>query len=175
MIETGDDDAETVGLVSDSDDDDQEEPKKTKKTKKNMAPGHAHCDINFVKHTTYALLKDDTTAQWGEAQLTDPQPKVPPSRADQDKAGDYVLISGADLVLGKKKGRTILTSFNPEDELILNSKWHQFDEEMTGQDLQDLGEECFLLWWQNVRAPRPKAAASKKKKAAPAKGKKTKA
>jgi hypothetical protein len=171
VIATGDDDAEVVEFTTDGSDNDQEEPKKPPKPKKHTTPGHAHCDINFVKHTSYPLLKDDTQAKWGEAQLTDPQPKVPPSRADQDIAGDYVLISGEDLVLGKNKGRTILTTFDPEDELILTSKWHQFDEEMTGQDLVDLGEECFLLWWQNVQAPKPK---STRKKKATAKSKKSK-
>jgi hypothetical protein len=31
-----------------------------------------------------------------------------------------------------------------------------FDEDMTSQDLCDLGETTFLLWWQNIEPPKVK-------------------
>jgi hypothetical protein len=61
-----------------------------------------------------------------------------------------------------------LAQFEPEEELIFTSDWAQFDSPMTGGDLADLGENTFLLWWQNVQRPPVKGNG---KKTAKAKGK----
>jgi hypothetical protein len=53
-------------------------------------------------------------------------------------------------------------TFEPRDELILKKDWSQFDDDMTGQDLVDLDDVPFLLWWQNVLMPPPKKAPRKK-------------
>jgi hypothetical protein len=131
---------------------------KSKRQKTRQGPKEVradHCSINFVKDTRYSLLAGSTQRCWGTATADDPAPPVPASRRDSVKTGDYLLILGKNIKL--KPGPT---TFLPEEELILTSEWHQFEEEMTGQDLADLDDVPFLLWWQNVKAPpvpKPKA------------------
>jgi hypothetical protein len=107
-----------------------------------------------VKNTPYKLLEGSSDTVWAEALFTDPQPPVPKSRSVQTTTGDYVLIQGHDVVLQKNsRGKSVPVTFDPEDEFVLTADWLQFDGEMTGQDLKDLGDEEFLLWWQNVKPP----------------------
>jgi hypothetical protein len=133
--------------------DDDKDKRKAAKKKADVADD-AHCDINFVKNTPYKLFAGSSDTVWAEAAFTDPQPPVPASRSTQTTTGDYVLINGDDVVLQtNSRGKTVPVSFEPEDEFVLTADWVQFDGEMTGQDLKDLGDECFLLWWQNVKPP----------------------
>jgi hypothetical protein len=134
-----------------------EDEKKQKKAAKKKATveDNAHCGINFVTNTPYKLFEGESDLIWAEAEFRDPQPPVPTSRKVQTVAGDYILIAGDDVVLQKtSRGKPVQVSFQPEDEFILTADWSQFDEEMTGQDLVALGEETFLLWWQNVKPPK---------------------
>jgi hypothetical protein len=127
-----------------------------------------HCQVNFVKNTSYKLLADDSDKIWGEGKATDPAPAVPSSRSDSIKPGDYLLFSGNDITIKAAARGRVTVQFEPEEELILTSDWAQFDSPMTGGDLADLGENTFLLWWQNVQRPPVKGTG---KKPAKAKGK----
>ena len=158
-----------------AEEEDEEEEDNTRDTSKKSTKNNPHCTINYTKNTPYQFLAADSdTKIWAEAILTDPAPKVPPSRADATQAGDYVLVTGNDLKLKKTSRGACTTSFEPGEELVLTADWVQFDEDMTGQDLLDLGDITFLLWWQNIKPPKEKARTTiPKKKPAPAK-KKTK-
>ena len=114
-----------------------------------------HCDINFVKDTHYYLLASDTKRQWGSCTAVDPAPPVHENYEDSCEPGDYLLIAGKDINLKSTGANYTTASFDPDDELILTSDWTRFEEEMTGQDLADLEDETFLLWWQNVKPPPP--------------------
>jgi hypothetical protein len=140
--------------TSTEDESDSEKDKRTKR-KAAVTEDHEHCDVNFVKNTTYKLLLDDTDKIWAEAILTDPSPPVPASRADTTNVGDYVLIKGSDVVLkaASTRGKKVNANFPADEELVLASDWDQMDGDMTGQDLVDLGDKTFLLWWQNVQPP----------------------
>lgn len=122
-----------------------------------------HCDYNFVANTTYKLNMDINGEEvvWGEAQF-DPQPAVPSTHEDDYRPGDFVLIKGSDIKLtkngkggkgGKGKTRRQLV-FDAHDQLIMTSEWDNFEDEMSTEDLVNLGEETFLLWWQNVQQPK---------------------
>lgn len=160
---------ETASVASldadDNDDDDNEEEDEEKETP--GKPGHgpmndlSHCTINFVKNTPYKLKVADNDKTWATAELVDAQPRVPPSRAGTYKAGDYVLIRGSDItMLTQGRGnKPMNVTFETEDEIVLTNLWHQFDGPMTGQDLADLENETFLMWWQNVEAPPAKRKA----------------
>jgi hypothetical protein len=159
---TGDVDPAEEDEDDENSDDDKDQHKAAKK--KADVADEAHCDINFVKNTPYKLLEGSSDTVWAEAVFADPQPPVPTSRSIQTTTGDYVLIAGDDVVLQKNaRGKTVQVSFAPEDEFVLTTDWVQFDGEMTGQDLKDLCEEGFLLWWQNVKPPPvPKARIPRK-------------
>ena len=154
----GNDDAEDVdqseATLSSADDDEAD------------APSDPHCSINFVKNTPYKLLVGDTNKCWATATMTDPSPPVNSHRHSKIHPGDYLLVKGNDIKLNKK-GATV---FDPEEEIILTSDWDRFEADMTGQDLVDLGDETFLLWWQNIEPPkvpdqkRATIAKSKKKR-----------
>jgi hypothetical protein len=139
----------------------------TKKGKKASNPA-PHCDHNFVKNTAYKLVDQQTEKVWGEAVMLDPQPAVHVSRSIAIKTGDYVLMRGEDITL-KSTGRSnTKVVFEKEGELILQKDWTQFDEDMTGSDLCDLGDVEFLLWWQCITpplVPKSKRAVIPKKKA----------
>ena len=93
--------------------------------------------------------------------MEDPSPKVPPTRKDDYTTGDYLLVKGNQINLKHLGSAFTKTSFDPDEELILTSDWDRFDSAMTGQDLVDLDDLPFLLWWQNVKPPailKPKAA-----------------
>jgi hypothetical protein len=126
-----------------------------------------HCDINFVQHTKYKLLANATTTViWAEGSCIDPQPKPPEEKSDTH-IGDYLLFKGDDIKLKIGPKSSTKTVFMPSDELILQNDWTPFEEEMTGQDVVELGDETFLLWWQNIAPPKIKAAkASKESKTA---------
>ena len=122
-----------------------------------------HCDYNFVANTTYKLNMDINGEEvvWGEAQF-DPQPAVPSTHEDDYRPGDFVLIKGSDIKLtkrgkggkgGKGKPRRQLV-FDVQDQLIMTKEWDNFEDEMSTEDLVNLGEETFLLWWQNVQQPK---------------------
>jgi hypothetical protein len=169
-LEIMNDDDETQ---NDSDEDDDRPAKKVKKKgKKEEEEETPHCDINFVKNTPYSLLAGSTTKVWGTAKAEDPAPKVPDSRKDTYKTGDYLLVKGNSINLKHTGNLNTKVTFDPEEELILTSGWDRFDDQMTGQDLFDLDDNTFLLWWQNVKPPaipKPKAptvAAKKKTKKA---------
>ena len=172
-----DDTAEDIDLTADDvtndedadmdDDDEDEGPSKRTKTATGSKVAHDHCDVNFVKDTNYYLLASDTKKQWGSATFVDPAPAVPSFRKDSCSPGDYMLIAGKDIVLKSTGSNYTTATFDPCDELILKNTWAQFDDEMTGQDLFDLEDETFLIWWQNVKAPSPpktKQATIQKKK-----------
>lgn len=135
----------------------------------------SHCNINFVANTPYKLLHGDTDKSWGSAKVVDPAPKPPKSRGAL-KAGDYLLVMGKDVDLKSTGRNNTATVFAADEELVLTEDWAQFDAEMTGQDLVDLDDECFLLWWQNIRPPAvPKEKAPTiAKKTLPNRGKKKK-
>jgi hypothetical protein len=137
---------------NDEDTDDNQEdddPAQRKKATK-YSP---HCDIQFVVNTSYKLLVDATKKVWGTAIFLDPQPTVPPSRKSTVKVGDYVLIRGKDITLAKAKGASFKANFSATDEFVLTKDWVQFDDDMTGADLQGLDDVPFLLWWQSVQPP----------------------
>jgi hypothetical protein len=162
FVEVADDEEE-----EDTDDDEHRNAKRAKKIH-GQEITTPHCDINFVKNTPYMLLSGSTQRVWGSGKSTDPAPRVPNARKDECKAGDYLLMKGSDIALKSTGNNNCKTSFEPQEELILTSDWDRFDEVMSGQDLVDLGDETFLLWWQNVKAPpvpKPKRAtvAAKKK------------
>lgn len=164
--EEDDDDDDNKGNDSSDDNKEDDVPGKRKKATK-YSP---HCDVNFVLNTPYKLLIDDTKKAWGSALFLDPQPKVPASRTSSVKVGDYVLIRGKDITLVKTKG--CKANFSATDEFVLTKDWAQFDDDMTGADLQGLDDIPFLLWWQSilppvVKIPKKSAAvleAEKKKK-----------
>jgi hypothetical protein len=164
-------DEEDEEADDDEDEDEDEEENKTKK--KESTKNNPHCNINFVTDTVYPFLAADyITKTWGKGTLTDPSPAVPSSRADSVEAGDYVLVTGHDVTLLTTSRTSCVATFVPEEELILQNDWSQFDDEMSGQDLRDLGDLTFLLWWQNVKAPKVKAAANPRKPKAKAPAKK---
>jgi hypothetical protein len=177
--------AEEVGGSDDDDDNDndldEDEDEELTPASRNMRKGgnpklaHPHCHINFVKDTNYYLLHEDTQKCWGTCTSEDPAPPPPRSRRDSCDAGDYLLIAGKDIKLKWTGGNYTKTTFQPEEELILTNDWHQFDQEMSGSVLFDLGDVTFLLWWQNIKAPPvPKKKAptmTKKQKADAAKKK----
>ena len=154
-------------------DDDDDRPAKRAKNGKSEVDDTPHCDINFVRNTQYSLLAGDSNNMWGSAKAEDPSPKVPAARKKDYKLGDYLLIKGIN-ILPKHTGTNYTkVTFDPEEELILTNEWTQFEESMSEQDLVDLDDTTFLLWWQNVKppaVPKPKAptvakkAAKKKKK-----------
>ena len=153
-----DDDADMDGEGTRSDDDEDEEeeqvttPAKRRKQGEKKTP-YEHCDISFMKDTVYYLLAADNKKQWGTATSEDPAPPVPESKKGAYESGDYLLIRGHDIKL-KSTGSTYThTTFDPSDELILTNTWELFDVEMTGQDLYDLNDDTFLLWWQNIKPP----------------------
>jgi hypothetical protein len=142
-------------------------PAKRVKQGKEEDDNTPHCDINFVKNTTYTLFAGNTKKVWGTAKSEDPAPKVPDTRPEYE-TGDYLLLKGSDITLKHAGNNNCRTSFDPDEELVLTSDWDRFDDTMTGQDLVDLGDVSFLIWWQNVKppaVPKPKSAtvASKKK------------
>ena len=110
--------------------------------------------MNFVKNTKYKLLAGSGNKIFAEGTCIDPAPKVPDWCLNKGgpRAGDYLLFKGDDINLYKGKGK-VLATFTPVEELILKADWEQFDEEMTGQDLVSLGNETFLLWFQNIQSP----------------------
>ena len=144
------------------DEEEEEEEPAHKTTKgKNTPVDQPHCNINFVINTPYKLLVTGSdTKIFAETTLLDPSPLVPTSRKLGVNNGDYVLLRGKDMAF-KSSYKT--TSFDPEDEYILQSNWSQFDSEMSGAYLADLGDVTFLLWWENVMPPK---VATKKRAAA---------
>ena len=141
-------------------------PKPKPKPKGKKDPDHS-CTINFVKNTPYKLLDHGVNPSkiWGEGKALDPSPVVPPSRASSTGTGNYLLFKGSDIVLTKGNKKHPIT-FLPEEEYVLTNKWVQFEDEMTGGDLVELGEETFLMWWENIQppaVPKPKARAIPKK------------
>jgi hypothetical protein len=168
------DDDEEPKVENDTDDAEEEEDDETEEdnkrdSSKKSTKNNPHCTINFVKNTPYQFLASDSNTKiWAEGIITDPAPKPPTSRSMNIQAGDYVLVAGSDLTLKKTGRSSVIANFEPNEELILTADWVQFDEDMTGQDLVDLGDVPFLLWWQNikpptVRKPIPKKAVTKKK------------
>jgi hypothetical protein len=165
---THDDQEEDTQDEEEEESKDEGSPGKRRKTHAAKEPPQDHCDINFVKDTPYFLLASSSQKQWGSCTSVDPAPAVPTSREDTCSPGDYLLIAGKDITLKKTGTNFTTTTFDPEDELILTNNWERFDMDMTGQDLVDLEDVTFLLWWQNVKpppSPKPKAPAITKKKA----------
>jgi hypothetical protein len=155
--------------ASDREDEDERRKKKRHKSRKDEVDDVPHCDINFVKGTDYSLLAGDTSKCWGTAKAEDPAPRLPMSRRDSLNAGDYLLIKGNSINLKSNGANFTTTTFLPEEELILTSDWLRFDAEMTGQDLVDLDDMTFLIWWQNLKPPPvPKAKAPTISKKVPA-------
>jgi hypothetical protein len=154
----------------------EEESKSAKRAKTrgaNMSKAK-NCNINFVKDTSYYLRAGSSQRLWGTATADDPAPPVPVSRKDSCKPGDYLLVKGKNIKVRSNGANYTTTTFHPEEELILTSDWHQFEQDMTGQDLADLDDETFLLWWQNFKPPpvpkvRPPTVAKKTQAAAPTK------
>jgi hypothetical protein len=162
-----DDDADPDGDNQNDRDETTEEEDEESSAPLTAKPKHnPHCDKNFVRNTSYKLLVGNTDDAWGETILTNTSPKVPNSRKTQTMANDYVLITGKDITLLKRRSGGKVVSFEPRDELILKKDWSQFDDDMTGQDLVDLDDVPFLLWWQNVLMPAPKT----RRKSSKAKG-----
>ena len=96
---------------------------------------------------------------------------MPPSRKDSCYAGDYLLVKGKYITLKSAGAAYTKATFEPINELILTADWSQFEDDMTGQDLVDLDEDTFLLWWQNVKPPTvPKPKAPSKPTVKPRKG-----
>jgi hypothetical protein len=162
------DDEETQ---NDDDDGDDTAPPNTKRQKKSKGKQEVedtpHCDINFVMNTQYTLLASDTQKIWGTSKCVDPAPKVPRARMEEYNTGDYLLLKGNAIKLQHTGNNKCKTTFDPEEELILDSEWNRFNDPMTGQDLVDLGDHTFLIWWQNVKPPpipKPKPATIAKKK-----------
>ena len=139
--------------VAVSDEDDETDSNDEEKGMGKGKEPDAHCEINFVKNTKYKLLVGGTNRVWGEGKALDPSPPIPASRKTSCKPGDYLLFSGEDIHLKTGRQKCVVT-FEPEDEFILTSDWHQFDAAMSGSDLAELGETTFLLWWQNVDPPK---------------------
>jgi hypothetical protein len=164
-----DDSTATWDEEEDDDDESVRPAKRVKKGKEEEEDNNTpHCDINFVKNTPYTLLAGNTKKVWGTAKSEDPAPKVPDARKDEYKTGDYLLLKGSDITLKYTGSNNCRTSFDPEEELILTSDWDRFDDTMTGQDLVDLEDVSFLIWWQNIKPPaipktKPATNTSKKK------------
>ena len=157
-----------VDAVEEDDDTAHLHPAKRLKKGKEEEDNYPHCDINFVKNTPYTLFAGNTKKVWGTVKSEDPAPRVPDARKDEYSTGDYLLVKGSDITLKHAGTNNCRTSFDPDEELILTSDWDRFDDAMTGQDLVDLGDVSFLIWWQNIKPPAiPKAksaiVASKKK------------
>jgi hypothetical protein len=140
------------GTVDNDDGEDTADEDSTKRKGKG-ALAVSHCDINFVKDTIYSLFHGETKQCWGKGPAVDPSPNVPCSRKGSCQPGDYLLMRGKDLVLKSTGSHNCTTTFLPEEELVLTAEWAQFDSEMTGEDLRDLDDVTFLIWWQNVKPP----------------------
>jgi hypothetical protein len=172
------DDANTTPNIDmDEDTDDKEEDDEPSKRQKIIRGGPTtnqdHCNINFVKDTVYYLLAGSSNKMWGTAKADDPAPVVPMFRQESCEPGDYIRIAGESITLKANGNKNTACTFAPEEELIFTSDWHQFDSDMTGEDLRDLGETTFLLWWQNIKpppVPRPKPATIPRKTTANKKG-----
>ena len=138
--EEADDDLEVVDGGSDDEDKDgdDEDP-------------DPHCTINYVANTVYTLI--DINAKDA---FTDPAPVIP-AHLKKQRPGDYVRMKGEDLTL--KSNCNII--FEPEQALALDDKWRPFPEDMTAQDLFDLGAHEFHLWWQCIQEPKVKKVPAK--------------
>jgi hypothetical protein len=119
-------------------------------------------------HTEYSFLAGNyATKIWAKGHLLDPAPKVPLKFSDEYQPGDYVLLRGCDLTIFDQGRNACEASFEPSEQLVLKEDWTEFDQDMTGHDLVDLGDVPFLLWWQNIQPPKkkiPKKVPEKKKK-----------
>jgi hypothetical protein len=170
--ETGDDNnsgATDVQAESDDDehtnDDDDAERRPAKRAKKGKDEEEtAHCDIHYVKNTTYSVFAGNTKKVWGTVKAVDPAPRVATARKEEYIPGDYLLVKGNAITLKHTGSNNTKATFDPEEELILTSEWERFDDQMTGQDLVDLDDVTFLIWWQNIKPPpvqKPKKKAKK--------------
>ena len=144
-----DDDLEEQGTHDEDEEDDEEDTTTSLIGAMEYIDNNPHCNINFVQNTTYKFLAPASeTRIFAAGVLIDPAPKVPSSRKDLLKDGDYVLVKSSSLVLKNSKA-----NFEPQDELVLTTDWGRFDDDMTHDDLKDLEDENFLLWWQNIVPP----------------------
>ena len=171
-MEDDEDGADDEEVEEDEEEEEETKPAKRAKTRGEDTSKAKHCNINFVKDTSYYLLAGSSQRQWGTATADDPAPPVPVSRKDSRKPGDYLLVKGKNIKLKSSGANYTTTTFHPEEELILTNDWHQFEQDMTGQDLADLDDETFLLWWQNFKpppVPKVKPATIAKKTAPPKK------
>ena len=142
---------------SDNDDDNDEE------TDVNTV----HNPHQYTNNTRYKMVHGEREVVFATGQIVDPQPAVHPDKKSDYRAGDYMLMKGSDIEIKTRKGGV---SFDCASELILQKDWSPFDDDMTAQDLHDLGDEEFLVWFQVFEAPpepkKPstKAALRKKKR-----------
>ena len=134
----------------DSEDDDDQDPEDEDDEDKHQQQQDAHCNYHFIKNTRYTLICGDKDKEWASCIFTDPSPKI----ADDCgwEPGDYLKTSGNKLTL---KGRVSAT-FSKEDMVILTTNFEAMEDDMTGQDLVDLEDQEFLIWWQNIKPPKAK-------------------
>ena len=119
-----------------------------------------HCDVNYTTDNPYTLSSDGKP--WATAIFEDPAPK-PPKSWPKSIAGDYILVKGKNIKIKVNRNKPARVNFVANEEFILTPDWEQMQEDMTGQDLVDLGDENFLLWWQEVEVPKPKPEKTPKK------------
>ena len=164
------DDEDEGDKTEDNQSEEEPHPKKYKLDKDSSGeeedaedPENPHCDINFVKNTPYNIFGAKNKVVWAKTILRDPAPRIPTCHRSRIHAKDYVLVKGQDLQLKNNRSTTAVT-FHPEEEMILMNDFTEFEQDMTAQDLFDLGDTTFLLWWQCVEAPKiPKTAKPRKR------------
>ena len=127
-----------------------------------------HCTINYVANTVYTLIDMNSKDKvWATCAFTDPAPAIP-DHLTQHHPGDYVRIKGRQL---NPKSHCKMI-FETQQGLILDADWHPFPEDMSAQDLVDLGALEFHLWWQCIQEPKVKKVPAKAATKTGTKGKK---
>jgi len=149
-----------VTPVLDSDDEESETTKNSGSEEESNERGYPHCHVNYVNNVKYTLIHGNDDKPWATGTFIDPAPAVPKELQDKYKAGDYVLMCGNSL---KLKGSKAI--FAKDEDFVLNQDWSSMDGDMTADDLFDLDDEPFLLWFQCILPPKKPAAKIKKEPA----------
>jgi hypothetical protein len=127
-------------------------PDDTEDEDDNDKDNNIHCSLQLTTRDKYNLVHPDHEDKIvGKVQLFDPAPE--PQGRGNYKASDYAMVQGSKLELKKGADKII---FDKDAKWIRQEDWTPFDDDMTLQDLADLGEEKFLLWFQMIDPPKAK-------------------